>query len=1217
MTVLRHSFFTLLACLASIQTSRAADAEKTALAQKAQTILKANCYRCHGEEGAVEGGFNYILDSSRLISRKKIIPGKGEDSPIFKRIVNGTMPPQEVKQRPTEEDKVVLKKWIDAGAPGLETEKPRVILSSANVEDLILSDLEKMDRRARRFVRYITLHQLGNAGLAEDELQTYRNALSKLINSLSWHPKIRVPEPIDAQKTIFRIDLRWYLWDATIWNRILTDYPYAILDDSATARAIMVSTATKVPIIRGDWFVATASRPQLYQDILQLPANLAELERQLRVDASLNITQERVMRVSFNGSGISRNNRILERHDAIHGYYWRTYDFEEVPQNLIERGLLAPDRRNAFAYPLGPGNLENNFLHAGGEAIFSLPNGLQGYYIMNAVNNRLDKAPTAIVSDPKRPDRAVELGVSCMGCHVPGIISKPDQMHEHLDKNPKAFAKTDRELALSLYPAKEKSIAQMDEDSKKFRDALTQTGVKLTRTEPIVTMTLKYESDIDAVTAAAEVGLKLEEFQKKIAETESLSRNLGALRVAGGTVARQVWVQAFGDVVRDLKLGVLFQNNQIGASLPDNTGELDPLEVSAGQSNHMVFSADGRKAIIASADRSVRNFEVEGKRDLKRWIGHTTSVWCVALSNNGERALSGGMDGSIRLWDVASGQQLLKFDGHSSLVSAVAFTPDGKKAVSGGYDGAVVVWDLVSGKETKRWEGSFKYVNALCVAPNGKDVLVCADTLLRLWDMEAANEIRKFEGHTGPVTSVVFSVDGKKILSGSDDRTARLWETDTAKSLQTFNGHENGVRAVALNEKGNWALTGSSDSTVRLWQTATGKELGKFTKHVEPVVQVAFLNNGKQTLSGSRDNALLLWNIEKFYPAPAVDPKKEYPVKEPPTINVSGAISVDGTIGKLILSPNKKWLFYLDRSNNKIGQIDAPNFKSPTETRKLSGLESMTITHDGKWLYAIGRGEAGAGTIFAIDPITLKVRTIPDVLESFDPYEIAASNEGRIYLSQAKRGQDLPLRIWDFAKETEVPTDVHLPPNSVMAISAKQDRLFASEPGALRGIMQVFLLPGKSGAPLPKRKEAPSTPELPTIGDLIATPDGRFLLNTEGNVLWLDPTWGEPKKEPAPKDAKRDLGIVAKIAPFTCAAVDPESGIAFIVTPAGWLKQYAYPQWQEIGKWKVPAIVSHMQLDGKAGRLYMSVIDAQTVRARPHAKGFGDIWLIDMKNLPK
>ncbi len=135
-------------------------------------------------------------------------------------------------------------------------------------------------------------------------------------------------------RTVFRIDLRWYMWDATTWNRLLQDYPYGILDDGVTARVISVFTASKVPVIRGDWFVATASRPPIYQDILQLPGNLADLERQLRVDANLNITQERVMRVAFNGSGISKNNRILERHDAVHGYYWRTYDFEDVPQNL-------------------------------------------------------------------------------------------------------------------------------------------------------------------------------------------------------------------------------------------------------------------------------------------------------------------------------------------------------------------------------------------------------------------------------------------------------------------------------------------------------------------------------------------------------------------------------------------------------------------------------------------------------------------------------------------------------------------------------------------------------------------------------------------------------------------------------------------------------------------------------------------------------------------
>src|SRR5262249_57304279 len=143
--------------------------------------------------------------------------------------------------------------------------------------------------------------------------------------------------------------------------------------------------------------------PALYQDILQLPSNAAELERQLRVDVAQDIQQERVARAGFNGSGVSRNNRVLERHDSMLGVYWRTYDFEAVPQNLIERNILLPDRRNIFAYPLGPGGGETTFQHAGGEAIFNLPNGLQGYMLVHAVNTRINKGPTAIVSHPKRP----------------------------------------------------------------------------------------------------------------------------------------------------------------------------------------------------------------------------------------------------------------------------------------------------------------------------------------------------------------------------------------------------------------------------------------------------------------------------------------------------------------------------------------------------------------------------------------------------------------------------------------------------------------------------------------------------------------------------------------------------------------------------------------------------------------------------------------------
>src|SRR4029450_11867118 len=123
-----------------------------------------------------------------------------------------------------------------------------------------------------------------------------------------------------------------------------------------------------------------------------LPASLTELEKLLRIDAAENIRQERVARVGFNGSGISRFNRVLEGHDSAQGMDWRTYDFDEPPANLVDRinGGLVPDRRNIFAFPLGPGGLaENPFQHAGGEAIFALRNGLHACYRTKAVSGRL------------------------------------------------------------------------------------------------------------------------------------------------------------------------------------------------------------------------------------------------------------------------------------------------------------------------------------------------------------------------------------------------------------------------------------------------------------------------------------------------------------------------------------------------------------------------------------------------------------------------------------------------------------------------------------------------------------------------------------------------------------------------------------------------------------------------------------------------------------
>ncbi|MDB5313209.1 MAG: domain, G-beta repeat [Gemmataceae bacterium] len=871
--------FPLAACLLVAAAPASAD-DKQELAAKAQTVFKTHCYRCHGQDGAIEGGLNYVADLGKLVARKKVVPGNPDASRLYKRLDEGTMPPVDEKPRPSAAEVATIRKWIEAGAPGAETTSPRTAVAQADVLEYVLADLEKMDRRARRFQRYFTLNTLYNAGLSDEELQTYRNALSKLVNSLSWNPRITVPAAVDPAKTVLRIDLRWYQWDATIWNRILQEYPYGVLDDTIAARAVSVGTAAKVPVIRADWFVATAARPPLYYDMLQLPSNLTELERQLRVDAVLDIQQERVVRVGFNGSGISRFNRVLERHDSAQGMYWRSYDFDEPPANLTERanGNLLPDRRNIFAFPLGPGGVENPFQHAGGEAIFALPNGLHAFFLAKADNTRLDKGPIAIVSDPKRPDRAVEPGVSCMSCHVTGVLPKADQIRDHLAKSPKTFSRADADTIRALYPPKEKSLEVMQEDAKKYMDVVAKTGAKVSKYEVVSTITLKYEADIDLTAAAAEVGLAPEAFRARVDQSETLAKHVGALRTAGGTVGRQIWVQAFGDVVRELGLGVLFQANLNGPTLPDNTGELDPLEARGDAANQIAFTPDGRRAVIASGDRSVRLFDVEGRRDLKRFIGHTASVWAVALSADGRFALSGGMDGTARVWDLATGLETKRFTGHDSLVTAVAFTPDGRWAVSGGFDGVVALWKVGTGEEIRRLEGTAKYVTAVAVDPKGKTALIAADRHLYLWDLYTGEVVRRFTGHSASVTSVAFTDDGTKAISGGDDRTVRVWDVKEGKLLATLAGHDAAVRAVGVMPGGRWVVSASADRTVRLWDVWGKREVAAFRKHGGPVVSAVFLSNGTQTLSGDRDLALLPWKVDRFLTA---DPPKPPPVIPP------------------------------------------------------------------------------------------------------------------------------------------------------------------------------------------------------------------------------------------------------------------------------------------------------------------------------------------------
>jgi tetratricopeptide (TPR) repeat protein/mono/diheme cytochrome c family protein len=527
--------------------TQAAEPEDALLGKQVQAILKANCHRCHGHDGANEGGFNFVLDRQRLVNRKKIVPGDADKSKLYRRLVSSDdpMPPPDEKPRPTAEEIALVKKWIDAGAPDVvAVAAARNFLAPADVVAAIEKDLQAVKERHRRFTRYFTLTHLHNAGLSEDEMQSYRHGLSKLVNSLSWGPKVVVPKSVDLERTVFRIDLRDYQWNEKVWEAIVSVNPYGIRLPGEDFAAICDMTGCKMPYVRGDWFVAAASRPPLYHDVLQLPKTERELEALLRVDTRENIRQERVARAGFNSSGVSKNNRVIERHVAGNVVYWKSYDFASNT-----------GRQNLFAHPLGPGDNTGAFRPDGGEIIFNLPNGLQAYFLVNASGERIDKGPTAIVSDPRRPDRAVENGLSCMSCHHHGMIEKADQVRDHVLKSADAFGKADLDTIKALYPPRSDFAELLKKDAQRFQEAVTRTGAPLSATEPIAALALRFEAELDLPLAAAEAGVKPERVLQALQVSSDLAKRVGSLKIEGGTVQRQVFVDAFEDLIKVLSLG--------------------------------------------------------------------------------------------------------------------------------------------------------------------------------------------------------------------------------------------------------------------------------------------------------------------------------------------------------------------------------------------------------------------------------------------------------------------------------------------------------------------------------------------------------------------------------------------------------------------------------------------------------------------------------------
>lgn len=564
--------------------------------QAANSVLDEHCRSCHGAGMTYQRSF--LTGSLAQLARDPaaVTPGDHQASLLYETIASNRMPtPNRPRLQPA--DLQALVAWIDALTPA-ETATPQVSTAvveepetravlpefvGGSFEDMISAavvDLGAIADQDRRHMRYFSFAHLPmpdvdctQEGVFRNPMHYFHAGLNKFINSVSRATTIQQVAPVPGTDgALVRIDLRDFGWSsddwralservhtqgaveagfsAAAWEELAPAFPFAIDPASDPLLGVVANyVGTAVPILQADWFTRHASEQPYYDMLLRLPDNIAVLEDRMGIDVFREIREMRLIRAGFlaASSGVSDHNRMLERFDLPRGgYYWRSYDFagSDGVQSLI-------------THPDGPAEMGHTvsgtepFDHDGGEMIFSLANGMQGYYLSEADGRRLSEGPTSIVSFRERPiGRGIEIvnARSCFACHDNGMIARRDEIRSYIETGP-TFGVREREVLLRMYPEQ----AALDEAFRRDTETFVAALSRMNATQRTVA---GREASIIAPDGSGEIVTWLADFRFRRLDAASVARLFGLSEADFRARARQIadphlaqlvsgWIQRF------------------------------------------------------------------------------------------------------------------------------------------------------------------------------------------------------------------------------------------------------------------------------------------------------------------------------------------------------------------------------------------------------------------------------------------------------------------------------------------------------------------------------------------------------------------------------------------------------------------------------------------------------------------------------------------------
>jgi WD40 repeat protein len=306
----------------------------------------------------------------------------------------------------------------------------------------------------------------------------------------------------------------------------------------------------------------------------------------------------------------------------------------------------------------------------------------------------------------------------------------------------------------------------------------------------------------------------------------------------------------------------------------------------------VAITADGKLAISASSDKTIRIWNIETGRCLKTLSGHDEEITVLRLSLDGLRIISGSADKMIRIWEVLSGRCQKIIQGQNNPIQALEITPDGKRAVTA--DGTLCrIWDLESGRciqshrfhqdtsllfssfaktyeERQRLkEESYLQVHDIVLCADGKGFSRDSKDRIEEWDMDVGKhfiEQRKVKsvsiyGHDS------YNLETERLLFvGTPDGKRKIQAKGKFLEYISFkddNRHDDRITALDITADGRLVITASKDKTIRIWDLNEKMCIKVLKGHTKAVQTIAITPDGRYAVSGGEDLTVRFWSLEK------------------------------------------------------------------------------------------------------------------------------------------------------------------------------------------------------------------------------------------------------------------------------------------------------------------------------------------------------------------